>query len=183
MKTIRTLLWVGLLALSVTVLATQAAEARKLTQSERSDISVFAYDFCPVGWLPADGRQLSIASSEFLFEAIGTRYGGDGQTTFALPQLDCGNLKCCVTTDNGLQLGIGTFLGEIEVMALQFCPVGWLPADGRELPVQTNAALFSLLVFRYGGDTVRQTTFALPKLDCGDLKCCINNSGRYPERP
>jgi microcystin-dependent protein len=183
MKTVRTLLWVGLLALSVTVLATPAAEARRLVQSVRSDIAVLAYDFCPADWLPADGRALSIESFGYLFQAIGTQYGGDGQTTFALPKLDCGDLKCCIATDSVAEREIGTLLGEIEVMALQYCPVGWLPADGRELSIQGNVALFSLLGFRFGGDTVRQTTFGLPKLDCGDLKCCINTSGRFPDRP
>lgn len=47
----------------------------------------FAYDFCPAGWLEANGRLLDINGNDSLFALIGTIYGGDGQTTFALPDL------------------------------------------------------------------------------------------------
>lgn len=43
--------------------------------------------FCPVGWADADGQVLPISEFEALFSLIGTTYGGDGQTTFALPDL------------------------------------------------------------------------------------------------
>ena len=48
---------------------------------------MFAGTFAPVGWLMCDGQILSIASNDALFSLIGTTYGGDGQTTFALPDL------------------------------------------------------------------------------------------------
>jgi len=51
------------------------------------EVKIFAYGFCPVGWLPADGRTLAILDNETLFNLIGTTYGGDGQNTFALPDL------------------------------------------------------------------------------------------------
>jgi microcystin-dependent protein len=40
-----------------------------------------------VGWAPCDGQLLSISQNEALFNLIGTTFGGDGQTTFALPDL------------------------------------------------------------------------------------------------
>jgi len=46
----------------------------------------FAFDFAPAGWLPCDGRLLPISEFETLFFLIGTTYGGDGETTFALPR-------------------------------------------------------------------------------------------------
>jgi len=42
-------------------------------------------NFCPVGWEPMNGQLLPISENETLFQLIGTTYGGDGQTTFALP--------------------------------------------------------------------------------------------------
>jgi microcystin-dependent protein len=51
------------------------------------ETKLFAYKFCPVGWLPADGRTLAIADNDTLFNLIGTTYGGDGETTFVLPDL------------------------------------------------------------------------------------------------
>ena len=51
------------------------------------NVVAFAENFVPGGYLPCDGRLLSIADYDVLFNLIGTTYGGDGQTTFALPDL------------------------------------------------------------------------------------------------
>ena len=51
------------------------------------EIRMFAGDFAPAGWMFCDGQILSIAENETLFVLIGTTYGGDGQFTFALPDL------------------------------------------------------------------------------------------------
>jgi microcystin-dependent protein len=49
------------------------------------EIETFAFNFCPVGWAPLDGSLLSISQNTALFSLLGTTYGGDGKTTFALP--------------------------------------------------------------------------------------------------
>ena len=51
------------------------------------EIRIFAGNFAPVGWLFCNGQLLNIAEYEVLFVLLGTTYGGDGQTTFALPNL------------------------------------------------------------------------------------------------
>lgn len=51
------------------------------------EIRLFAGPFTPEEWAPCDGRLLEISKFETLFTLIGTTYGGDGQTTFALPDL------------------------------------------------------------------------------------------------
>jgi len=51
------------------------------------EIMTFAGNYCPAGWLPADGRLLAINQNEALFSIVGTMYGGDGQVTFALPYI------------------------------------------------------------------------------------------------
>jgi microcystin-dependent protein len=48
---------------------------------------MFAGNFAPAGWMTCDGQLLPISEYETLFNLIGTTYGGDGQTTFALPGL------------------------------------------------------------------------------------------------
>lgn len=53
-----------------------------------AEVFVFAGNFCPRGTLPADGRLLPISQNSALFSLLGTMYGGDGRTTFALPKLD-----------------------------------------------------------------------------------------------
>ena len=47
----------------------------------------FAGNFVPVGWMLCEGQLLPISEYETLFQLIGTTYGGDGQQTFALPDL------------------------------------------------------------------------------------------------
>jgi microcystin-dependent protein len=51
------------------------------------EIRMFASTFPPVGWMFCDGAVLPISEYETLFNLIGTTYGGDGQATFALPDL------------------------------------------------------------------------------------------------
>lgn len=55
--------------------------------SYASEIRIFAGNFAPVGWAFCDGSLLQIADYDTLFILLGTTYGGDGQTTFALPDL------------------------------------------------------------------------------------------------
>ena len=51
------------------------------------EIRLFAGNFAPAGWAFCDGQLLPISENETLFQLIGTTYGGDGQNTFALPDL------------------------------------------------------------------------------------------------
>ena len=54
------------------------------------------------------------------------------------------------------------FIGEIRIWANNFAPRGWLPCDGRFVPISQNTALFSILGTTYGGNGT--TNFALPNL-------------------
>lgn len=51
------------------------------------EIKLFAGRYAPEGWLFCDGKHLSITENHFLYYVLGTTYGGDGQDTFALPDL------------------------------------------------------------------------------------------------
>jgi len=51
------------------------------------EIRVFPFGFAPTEWEPCNGQLLPIAQHTSLYAVIGTRYGGDGRTTFALPDL------------------------------------------------------------------------------------------------
>ncbi len=51
------------------------------------EIRIFAGNFAPRGWALCDGQLLAINHNQVLFAVLGTTYGGDGQTTFALPDL------------------------------------------------------------------------------------------------
>ncbi|WP_134682956.1 phage tail protein [Brevibacillus migulae] len=56
-------------------------------ESYIGEIRMFAGNFAPAGWALCNGQLLSISENEPLFMLLGTTYGGDGQTTFALPDL------------------------------------------------------------------------------------------------
>jgi microcystin-dependent protein len=51
------------------------------------NVVLVGFDVLPRGWLPCDGRLLSISGNQALFSLVGTQYGGNGQTNFALPDL------------------------------------------------------------------------------------------------
>src|SRR5262245_30101764 len=58
-----------------------------MSQPYVGEIRMFAGNFAPAGWMFCEGQLLPIAEYETLFNLIGTTYGGDGQSTFALPDL------------------------------------------------------------------------------------------------
>ena len=72
------------------------------------EIRLLAFNFCPVGWQPAEGQRLPIADNDTLFNLYGTTFGGDGITTFALPDL---RGRVPIGTGQGAGLGSRT-LGE-----------------------------------------------------------------------
>jgi|LakMenE18May11ns_1017448.scaffolds.fasta_scaffold9942235_5 microcystin-dependent protein len=51
------------------------------------EIQMFAFNFAPQGWLFCQGQQMPINQNQALFALLGTTYGGNGMTTFALPDL------------------------------------------------------------------------------------------------
>src|SRR5687767_354260 len=58
-----------------------------MAQPYIGEIRMFAGNFAPAGWMFCDGQLVPISENETLYQIIGTRYGGDGQETFALPNL------------------------------------------------------------------------------------------------
>jgi microcystin-dependent protein len=58
-----------------------------MAQAFIGEIRIFAGNFAPAGWAFCNGQLVAIAENDTLFQLIGTTYGGDGQTTFALPDL------------------------------------------------------------------------------------------------
>lgn len=58
-----------------------------MAQPYVGEIRMFGGNFPPAGWMFCEGQLVSIAENETLFQLIGTTYGGDGESTFALPDL------------------------------------------------------------------------------------------------
>lgn len=76
-----------------------------------AEIRPFAFGFMPRGWAPCNGQLLAIATNQALFSLLGTTYGGDGRTTFALPDLR-GNAAVHPDTGKpGSQIPLGGVVG------------------------------------------------------------------------
>ena len=102
-----------------------------MSQPYVGEIRLFAGNFAPLGWAFCDGQLLSIAQSEVLFNLIGTTYGGDGQNTFALPDL---RGRVPVHQGNGYVIGQ---LGGTENVTLS---AGQMPAHQHAMYASTAAA-------------------------------------------
>jgi microcystin-dependent protein len=98
------------------------------------EIRLFAGDFAPTGWARCDGALLAIADNTALFQLIGTTYGGDGQTTFALP-----DLRGRAMAGTGAGPGLASYsLGESGGTETVTLTVGQMPGHG--IPTSANPA-------------------------------------------
>jgi microcystin-dependent protein len=72
-----------------------------MSQPFIGQVIMFGGSYTPVGWVTCDGRLLSIAEYDVLYSLLGTTYGGDGQTTFGVPDLRS-RIPVCMGQGNGL---------------------------------------------------------------------------------
>src|SRR5881275_2916091 len=82
-----------------------------------AEIRIFAGNFAPVGWALCDGQLLPISQNTALFSLLGTMYGGDGISTFALPNLQ-GRVAMHQGTGTGLSSYVQGEFGGAETIAL-----------------------------------------------------------------
>lgn len=92
------------------------------------EIRLFGGNFAPAGWMFCDGSLLPISENETLFQLIGTTYGGDGQSTFALPDLR-GRLPMHMGQGSGLSNRILAETGGAETVTLTV----------QQIPIHTHA--------------------------------------------
>jgi microcystin-dependent protein len=116
---------------------------------------MFAGNFAPAGWMFCEGQLLPISENETLFQLIGTTYGGDGESTFALPDL---RGRIPIHQGNGFVLAETGGAEEITLTVQQ------IPAHSHTLLGSSNAASSSdasgnvfarvttAAVFAYGTD-------------------------------
>lgn len=81
-----------------------------------AEIMIVAFDFAPRGWALCDGEILPINQNQSLYSLLGTTYGGDGRTSFGLPDLR-GRVPIHVGSSNGTSHGLGQKSG-VEGVAL-----------------------------------------------------------------
>jgi microcystin-dependent protein len=151
------------------------------------EIKLFAGNSLPSPWIEADGKLHPIAKYRALFRQIGANFGGDGTTTFAVPNLSdnaplehTSYLIC--TDENQFPSTDTTVLGEIVLFASAQPPPPWGLANGQLLPIDENNALFAIYGTVFGGDGV--ITFGLPNLSSKSPITGVNYvvalRGRFP---
>jgi microcystin-dependent protein len=105
-----------------------------MSQPYVGEIRMFAGNFAPLGWQFCDGSILSIFDNEVLFTLIGTTYGGDGQNTFAVPDLR-GRMPIHQGAGPGLSnRSIGELAGTENVTIIN----SQLPAHSHTVQVSSN---------------------------------------------
>jgi len=102
-----------------------------MAQPYVGEIRMFAGNFAPAGWMFCEGQLLPISENETLFQLIGTTYGGDGESTFALPDLR-GRIP--------IHQGNGFILAETGGAEEITLTVNQIPAHSHPLLATTNAA-------------------------------------------
>jgi microcystin-dependent protein len=105
-----------------------------MSQPYVGEIRMFAGNFAPAGWMFCEGQLLPISEYQTLFNLIGTTYGGDGQSTFALPDLR-GRLP--IHQGGGFTLAEN---GGVEQVTLS---VAQIPAHSHPYLASTNVANLS----------------------------------------
>ena len=106
-----------------------------MAQPYVGEIRMFAGNFAPVGWAFCDGQLMPISENDALFSLIGTTYGGDGQQTFAMPNLQ-GRFPIHVGTNAGVSYQIGEAAGVEEVTLT----TSQIPAHTHPLVASMNVA-------------------------------------------
>ena len=102
-----------------------------MAQPYVGEIRMFAGNFAPAGWMFCEGQLLPISENETLFQLIGTTYGGDGESTFALPDLR-GRLP--------MHQGNGFILAETGGAEEITLTVSQIPAHSHPLLATSNTA-------------------------------------------
>lgn len=126
-----------------------------MAQPYVGEIRMFAGNFAPAGWMFCEGQLLPISENETLFQLIGTTYGGDGQSTFALPDLrgripihqgngfilaETGGAEEITLTINQIAAHSHPLLAS-EGAATGLTPAGNLPAEASKRYYQTPGTL------------------------------------------
>jgi microcystin-dependent protein len=106
-----------------------------MAQPYVGEIRIFAGNFAPAGWMFCEGQLLPISENETLFALIGTTYGGDGESTFALP-----DLRGRLPIHQGNQGGTTYILAETGGVEEVTLTVNQIPVHTHQLTASQNLA-------------------------------------------
>jgi microcystin-dependent protein len=101
-----------------------------MTEPYVGEIRAFGFNFAPIGWSLCNGQLVAISENTALYSIIGTTYGGDGQSTFGLP-----NLQGRVPMHWGTSQGFTTVIGEVQGTPEVNLTVGATPAHTHTMSI------------------------------------------------
>ena len=167
-----------------------------------AEIRIFPFTFAPKGWAECNGQLLPISQNTALFALLGTVYGGDGKSTFGLPEL---NARAPMHPGQGSGLSLhdlGEMGGSETVTLLQAeIPAHTHSMQGQPGIANSNSATGTFVARPYGGGFMYApggTTVAMDERSLsaagGDqphnnmqpyltLRFCIALQGVFPPRP
>lgn len=166
-----------------------------------AEVRIFAFNFAPKGWAFCDGQLLPISQNTALFSLLGTMYGGDGKSTFALPDFQ-GSVVVHAGQGQGLSLYDEGQVGGAEFITLLESeiplhshglvgdeddasfktPQNMILAGGNAMYIGTSPSVNTTLAFQSlspaGGSLPHNNM--MPYLT---LNFCIAMQGVFPQRP
>ena len=101
-----------------------------MAQAFISEVRIFSFSFAPKGWAQCNGQLMPINQNQALFSLLGTTYGGDGRTTFGLPNLQ-GKLA--------MHMGNGYTEGAVGGEQAHTLALGEMPAHSHQVFASGNA--------------------------------------------
>jgi microcystin-dependent protein len=124
------------------------------------ELRCFGFNFAPKGWALCDGQILSVQQNAALFSLLGTAYGGNGTTTFQLPNLQSRVPVHQGTDRSGTPYVNGEFGGQENVTLL----VTEIPAHTHSIAATTNTAVLKRPISgtRYAASSSGNTFYATP---------------------
>jgi microcystin-dependent protein len=168
-----------------------------------AEIRIFGFNFAPTGWAQCNGQLLPLSQNTALFSLLGTTYGGDGKSTFALPNLE-GSAPMHAGQGQGLsQRFLGEQSGtEFVTLLISEIPLHQHAWQANAAPGTLNAPDNGRAIARSSGGTAykagvnpdQQYNFQSPTITGGSLphnniqpsltlNICIALQGVFPARP
>ena len=136
------------------------------------EIRMFGGNFAPAGWMLCQGQQLAISENDVLFQLIGTTYGGDGQSTFNLP-----NLQGRLPMHQGSSFVMGQMAGA-ETVALT---TQQLPIHSHPMAASLNSAASSTVTGNVVGQVgATQIYREVPAASPMASQACTPTGGSQP---
>jgi microcystin-dependent protein len=112
------------------------------------EISVFPFNFAPTGWAMCNGQVMAISQNTALFSLLGTQFGGNGTSTFALP-----NLQGSVPLDAGFGPGLSQrVIGEVGGSPTVTLTVSEIPAHSHSVVCAAGSNATSPANAAFGGE-------------------------------